>query len=224
MPVDFNALQADDEYFVRLDQNVWLMDNHKWAICAWEAHRVEGALGRLNLVHVDYHWDGVDDYHGERSAQRALRAADLDALMNLVLADQFIRLDSFVAAAVRRRMLSEIHFLCRQQVGIHRDLLRLGGVSQRVHGDLDQLGAANVAAPYVLDLCLDYFCDSNQMGEGPIWDDAEVIATMESLRLLVEGAGAVTVSLSFDFSGTAGNTQHLASLVLPRVMAWRAAA
>jgi hypothetical protein len=224
MPIDFDGLEPDDRYFVRLERNVWLMDDHKWAICAWEALRREANADRIDLVHVDYHWDGCDDYLGERAAQHILRHADLPALREIVLADQYIRLDSFIAAAVRRRMLRRIHFLCRQddtEIGINRDLLRLGGARQYVHADVLALNAAEVEAPYVFDLCLDYFSDSDQMGSGPVWSDADVLDVVEPIRPLVEGAGAVTVSLSFDYSGSGADTRHLAQLVLPLVQAWR---
>lgn len=200
------------------------MDNHKWAICAWEILRREANTDRIDLVHVDYHWDGCDDYLGQRAAQQVLRHAELPALQEIVLADEYIRLDSFIAAAVRRRMLRRIHFLCRQddtEIGIDRDLLRLGGARQHVHADVLALNTAEIEEPYVFDLCLDFFSDSDQMGSGPVWNDADVLGVIDPIRPLVESAGAVTVSLSFDYSGSADDTRHLAQLVVPRIHAWR---
>jgi len=36
--VDYQALQRDDGYLVDLGRDVWLMDNHKWALWVWELH------------------------------------------------------------------------------------------------------------------------------------------------------------------------------------------
>lgn len=46
------------------------MDDHRWAICAWEEFRREAGPDRMDLVHVDFHWDGCDDYR-DRPADEA---------------------------------------------------------------------------------------------------------------------------------------------------------
>ena len=39
MPLDCAALMPDDDHFVQIDLGVWPMDNHKWALVAWERPR-----------------------------------------------------------------------------------------------------------------------------------------------------------------------------------------
>ncbi|MCG3150707.1 MAG: hypothetical protein PCFJNLEI_04208 [Verrucomicrobiae bacterium] len=223
MPVNFAELVEDKAMCTPLAGNVWLMDDHRWAICAWEEHRLAAALERLALVHVDYHWDSLDEYDSRPDDVPALLAADLPMLRNIVAADELIRYDSFIAPAVRRGLVDEIHFLCRQDDGepLEPCLVAAAGAAQHIHESVAKLAAVQLDCPYLFDLCLDYFCDAKMEGEGPVWPDAEVLAVVEPLRPLVEAADAVTVSLSFRYSGTADDTRHLAALVLPRLQAWR---
>jgi len=39
MSLDYATLTPDDAYLVQLGPGVWLMDNHKWALVAWERQR-----------------------------------------------------------------------------------------------------------------------------------------------------------------------------------------
>lgn len=39
MSLDTTNLQSDDEFLAELNSNVWLMDNHKWALYVWEKFR-----------------------------------------------------------------------------------------------------------------------------------------------------------------------------------------
>lgn len=223
MPLDLTALVEDEAMCTPLAGNVWLMDDHRWAICAWEEHRLAAGLEGLTLVHVDHHWDSLDEYEARPEDVPALLAADLPALREIVAADELIRYDSFIAPAIRRGLVDEIHFLCRQDDGapLEPNLLAAAGAAQHIHESVDQLAAVQLGGPYVFDLCLDYFCDVVMEGEGPVWPDAQVLAVVEPLRPLIEAAGAVTVSLSFRYSGTADDTRHLAALILPRLQAWR---
>ncbi len=85
------------------------MDNHKWALLAWERERVPGR--RYVLVHADFHWDGVDDFASDGAPTKELLAADVDELESMIAGDKYIRFDSFIAPAVRRGLLSEVHLL-----------------------------------------------------------------------------------------------------------------
>lgn len=48
-------LIPDNDYLAQLGPGIWLMDNHKWALVAWERERVAGR--RYVLLHADFHWD-----------------------------------------------------------------------------------------------------------------------------------------------------------------------
>jgi hypothetical protein len=109
VPFDCSALVEDGNYRVQLAPGVWLMDNHKWALLAWERERVPGR--RYVLVHADFHWDGVDDFASDGAPTKELLAADVDELESMIAGDKYIRFDSFIAPAVRRGLLSEVHLL-----------------------------------------------------------------------------------------------------------------
>ncbi|GIX54018.1 hypothetical protein CQA4T8M7_32740 [Sphaerotilus natans] len=114
VPFDCSALVEDGNYRVQLAPGVWLMDNHKWALLAWERERVPGR--RYVLVHADFHWDGVDDFASDGAPTKELLAADVDELESMIAGDKYIRFDSFIAPAVRRGLLSEVHFSCHDLI------------------------------------------------------------------------------------------------------------
>ncbi len=216
-------LIPDNDYLAQLGPGIWLMDNHKWALVAWERERVAGR--RYVLLHADFHWDGVDDFRTDDSARAALLAADADELAAMTAAEQYIRFDSFIAAAVRRGLLSEVHFFCKEddgnEVGLDADLCADAGVQQAVHVDVDSLVALEPTGAFIYDLCLDLFNRADDLFDGDLWPDADVLAFLDSTRALIVAADFVTISLSFGYSGTEEDTRHLAQLVVPRILEWR---
>lgn len=223
MAADFSALKEDRDYFEPLPADVWLMDDHKWALFIWEQHRLRVGGGRYSLVHADYHWDSTDDFSEDEEAQAELEAADLDGLRAMTAGGERITYDSFIAAAVRRRLFSEVHFYCLQDDSepLREDLCNDFKTLQHLHADAASLSAAEPAGPLVFDLCLDLFNHSDNYYEGDLWSDAEVVRFLEAVRHHVQAAELVTISLSFGCSGTADDTRHLAELVVPCVLEWR---
>lgn len=222
-PFDCSALVEDGDYRVELAPGVWLMDNHKWALLAWERERVPGR--RYVLVHADFHWDGVDDFVSDGAPTKELLAADVDELESMIADDKYIRFDSFIAPAVRRGLLSEVHFFCNQDdgndVGLDADLCLAAGVQQTVHADQASLGALQPNGPLIYDLCLDLFNRAGDLFEGDVWPDAEVLAFLDETKAHIVAAGVVTISLSFGYSGTEADTKHLAQLVVQRILELR---
>lgn len=49
-----------NKFIEELYSNVYLMDNHKWALYCWEFYRQKKQLPST-LVHLDYHWDAIND-------------------------------------------------------------------------------------------------------------------------------------------------------------------
>src|SRR4051812_28727799 len=118
-----------------MGSNIWLMDNHKWAFYIWHRFRRQSQIEKFSLVHADYHWDGGSDFHGSEEAEQEILRADDAALEALVRDEQLIRYDSFIAPAVLRGYLSEVHFFCKQSpdegdVGIDEALLARTGTLQ----------------------------------------------------------------------------------------------
>jgi hypothetical protein len=226
--LDYQSLAADDAYRVELGQGVWLMDNHKWALWIWESHALKSGIEKFTLAHADHHWDG--GYHPYESPKMdaEVKAADLTRLEELLVEDVWIRYDSFIAPAVVRGKFDEVHFFCRQDdgsdKGIGEELLQQSGAAQVLHGTVETFTALQPKKPLIFDLCLDLFNNElKMMDEGDVWPDAEILGFLQAVRPLIEGASLVTVSLSFGYSGTEDDTRHLAELVIPNIMAWRAA-
>lgn len=223
-PVQFEALKADDEFLIELDAGVWLMDDHRWALHVWDSVCRPLRLQPVSLVHADYHWDAVNDFHSLPEEERKLQYLDADALFQIIKAGELIRYDSFIAPAVIRGLVSDLHFFCKQEnvdAGLDPDLLRRYGVKQTFHRTADSLSAAQFERPVVFDLCLDLFNRSDVCYQGDIWPAGAIKSFLESARAAVLQADLVTISLSFGYSGTADDTRRLAELIVPTLQKWR---
>lgn len=223
--VDVESLKRDDQYCADLGKSVWLMDNHKWALYVWESFRQQAGGGRFTLAHADYHWDDGYDFHCDPEQEQKLLTADLERLRAFIEKGEWIRYDSFIAPAVARGMFDALHFYCLQgdewDVGIDENVRRPVGTDQVIHETPESFASLEAVFPLIFDLCLDLFNRSDQFQEGDLWSDGEVLGFLNTVRPLIIGASLVTISLSFDCSGTAEDTRHLASLVLPKIQAWR---
>ncbi|CAB3773922.1 UPF0489 family protein [Paraburkholderia humisilvae] len=112
--VDFSQLQPDDEYVFDLGSDVLLMDDHRWASLVWTRSGFEREIGPFSLVHADYHWDGVNDFHENEDARERLLTADLMEIEAMVRNKDRIQYDSFIAPAVIRKLVTEVHFPGKQ--------------------------------------------------------------------------------------------------------------
>ncbi|MBN3790102.1 UPF0489 family protein [Burkholderia sp. Ac-20353] len=222
--VEIYSLEPNDALLQDLGFEIWLMDDHRWAFYAWKHFSAVSGINRFTLVHVDYHWDSVNEFRDDEHAIAELRSVNLDDLYRMVNADDLIGFDSFIAPAIILGLVNEVHFFCRQDdgdLGLDDDLLGRYGARQTLHNDIDSLAAVRFEQPVIFDLCLDLFNNSDRWGEGDLWPDVEVVDTLRHLRPVIEMAALVTVSLSFNYSGSEEDTQHLASLILPLLTQWR---
>lgn len=219
---DYVSLVEDDSYLANIGNGVWLMDDHRWALKVWETERTHSSY---TLVHADYHWDGCYDFHDLPEEEAQLIAAPSQRIAELVAEGEMISYDSFIAPAVKRGLIHTVHFYCLQRGpgddALDEDFLQDCGATQIIHLDAQSLAAAKLVGPTIFDLCLDLFNRSDNWAEGALWPDTEVLAFMAMVRPLIKQAELVTVSLSFNYSGTAADTRHLAKLVLPEVLACR---
>jgi hypothetical protein len=217
---DFDALTEDEAFLSNLGRGVWLMDNHRWALKVWDTERRHP---RYTLVHADYHWDGCYDFQPGEEA--ALVTATSEELAALVAEGKRIRYDSFIAPAVKRGLIHTIHFYCLQDdsdKGLGEDFLRACGAQQVLHETSAQLANANISGPLIFDLYLDLFNHSNDLvAEGDLWTDAEIDAFLKEVGPLVAAAELVTVSMSFNYSGTPEDTRYLTRRVMPKLLALR---
>lgn len=219
---EYASLVEDDSYLADIGSGVWLMDNHRWALKVWETERVSFGY---TLVHADYHWDACYDFHELPDDEAQLIAASSQRIAELVAEDELIRYDSFIAPAVRRGLIRAIHFYCLQcglgDDALDENFLQACGATQVIHTDAQSLARAQLVGPVIFDLCLDLFNRSDTWADSNLWTDTEILAFMATVRPLIKQAEIVTVSLSFNYSGTASDTRHLAELVLPEILACR---
>lgn len=219
------ALDEDADFYTDLGNGVWLMDDHRWAFYIWQRFHAESGKKRFALVHADYHWDGVNDFYDQPTEIENLLSAGDAELLELVRKNEFIRYDSFIAPAVLRGFIEEVHFYCKQDdgsdVGLDDELLQRSGCVQQTHQNVLALSKQEFRAPLIFDLCLDLFNRSDMTYEGDIWPDEEIDAFLNTVVPLVERASLVTISLSFGCSGTVEDTRQLAGMVVPRVMSSR---
>jgi hypothetical protein len=218
--VKFDSLVEDDQLLINLGKGVWLMDNHRWALKVWETERKHT---RYSLVHADYHWDAGYDFHGHPEQEARLLSASSAEVAEIVAAGTWIKFDSFIAPAVRRGLVNTVHFYCFQDDAepIDESILKICGATQVCHSSVESLGASYITGPLIFDLCLDLFNRSDQWEEGDLWSDGEILHFLEVVQPLVVRADIVTISLSFNYSGTHSDTRHLAKLVVPSLLAQR---
>ena len=220
--VNFSSLVEDKNYLVDLGRGIWLMDDHRWALKVWETERKSD---RYELFHADFHWDGVYDFqdHPEKEAQ--LLSASPEQIAQLVAEGEWIRYDSFIAPAIRRGLVHIVHFYCLQNgpgdKALDPDFLTICGAKQFIYSDATSLAAVEVVEPFIFDLCLDLFNYSDRWEEGDLWPDAKVLDFLATMLPLIQKAEIVTVSMSFNYSGTVSDTRHLTELVVPKLLAWR---
>jgi len=216
------SLKEDERYLAALGHGVWLMDDHRWALKVWET---EKRADRYVLAHADYHWDGCYDFHGDSDQEAKLVSATSAELAEMVSAGEWIRYDSFIAPAVRRGLVRTVHFYCLQDDAgddaLDEDFLARCGARQVVHADAASFAAADIDEPLIFDLCLDLFNRSDEWAEGDLWTDKEIVEFLVTVEPLIKAAEIVTISMSFNYSGTVADTRHLTGLVVPRILALR---
>jgi hypothetical protein len=159
-------------------------------------------------------------------AQERLAAADVDSLRAMTADGSYIRYDSFIAPAIRRGLLSEVHFYCLQDDSepLDDDLCEGFHVQQVIHPDVASFAVAAPADTRIFDLCLDLFNRADdKVYEGDLWTDEEILGFLESIKHHIIAAELVTISLSFAYSGTEDDTRRLAELVVPAIVAMRTA-
>ncbi|HZX30908.1 MAG TPA: UPF0489 family protein [Rhodocyclaceae bacterium] len=220
MSLDFDSLSEDDQFLAHVGEGIWLMDDHRWALKVWETNRKQDSYA---LIHADYHWDACYDFYDSPEQEARLLSASSSDLAELVAAGEWIKLDSFIAPAIRRGLINTVHFYCFQDEdeALDEDLLKSCGAKQVFHSSVESLAAANIDGPLIFDLCLDLFNRSDQWEKGDLWSDEEISRFLEAVRPMVVRSDIVTIAMSFNYSGTHADTKHLARLVVLTLLAQR---
>lgn len=209
-----DKLSADQDYLEEVSPNFWLMDDHRWAYYVWEKIRGNNRV-RYALAHLDFHYDGVNDFQDTAARNRLLDITSLSEIYNLVKDGERVQYDSFIALAIIRGFIGEVHFFCCQSEedtdrGIDEDILSQYGCKQFFYCSSEELVAGAKYTPLLFDLCLDLFNrDDDKVYEGTLWTDSEILALWDACHPLLASASAVTVSMSFGYSGTEEQTLSL---------------
>ena len=220
-----NGEREDDRLCVPIGRDVWLMDDHRWAFYVWAQH----ALAYPDhvpwaLVHIDAHADAVDGFLPDPAAWAELQdETDLDRIYARVAQDTDITLAAFIAPAVRRGWVREVHFWgCPADDDfLDAPLLAASGATQQCHASVADIVSAVAGKRLLLDVDVDVFNRAERRGESRLWPHDEIVACVESWTPLVRQAEVVTIARSFGFSGTPTDTVLLTELVVSRVLAQR---
>ncbi|MGB8517588.1 MAG: UPF0489 family protein [Gallionella sp.] len=198
------------------------MDNHRWALKVWENEKSNQSY---SLIHADYHWDNICDFHDSAEIEEQLLQASSAQVAQLVAEGEWVCFDSFIAPALRRGLIHTVHFYCLQNEGddnaFDSDFLLLCGTTQFVYTDIASLANAQIDGSFIFDLCLDLFNKSDQWCEGELWNDTEIMQFLHTVRHFIHFAELVTVSMSFNYSGYVTDTRHLTELVIPWILECR---
>jgi hypothetical protein len=219
-----HALQEDDLFFEEVAEDIWLMDNHRWAYWIWESHRDKFNNRKSPVIHIDYHWDAGDDFYHYQEKETEFKSLSLEGVKEIVKEGNWIRFDSFICPAIIRGITDEVHFLCFQQdgdEGIYEGTLARHNAKQFLYKSSAELKYKKFTTQYIFDFCIDVFNRSDMYYEGDIWDDKEIDVFLEDIRLLVKHASLVTFSMSYGYSGTKKDTERLTKYVLHKFLSWR---
>ena len=219
------ALHPDDNFYVEVTPNVWLMDDHRWAYLIWELHRDDFTSVPAAIVHVDYHWDAGDDFFHYPDKEAEFINLPVAGIEDLVRENKWIRFDSFICPALIRRIADEVHFLCFQEngeEGIYIESLKKNSACQYIYRSVDDLAKVKIEKPLIFDFCIDVFNRSDDKWfQGEIWSSAEVYNFLSALKPLIKSAQLITVSMSYGYSGTEEDTAFLTRKVMGLISEWR---
>jgi uncharacterized protein UPF0489 len=113
---DIDAFDTDDSYFEEIQSNVWLMDDHRWSYYIWERFATcDAEKVCRTLVHLDYHYDGINDLQQVEDQEHLRRIRELNDIYRIVSDSNSIQKDSFIAPAIIRGIIDDAHFYCFQR-------------------------------------------------------------------------------------------------------------
>jgi len=221
---DIESFNPDPAYFEEIHPNVWLMDDHRWAYFLWEQNLNRGMTKvPRSLLHLDYHWDGINDFHKDSDQDQLCNIIEIKEIYRIVKEGKMVRKDSFIAPAIIRGIINEVHFLCFQNdenPGLDEEFLRRISLKQFFHDDLQSL-INHAPKSSLLDIDLDIFNKSDLMETDELWTDNEILEFLDTCRKLIRSSPFITIAMSFDYSGSKDGTKHLTRLVVPKLVGFR---
>ena len=220
-----HAFKESDEYYEEIAEDIWLMDNHRWAYYIWESNKEIFDGNKAPIIHIDFHWDAGDDFYNSPEKEREFKSMSLEEVKGLVQEGNWIRFDSFICPAIIREISDEVHFLCFQgddnDQGICEGSLKKHDARQYICQSSGELKNLTIVSPYIFDFCIDVFNRSNMYYKSEIWSLDEINKLLSDVKHLIIGASIVTISMSYGYSGTLDDTSRLTKYVLERFCNWR---
>ena len=236
MPLKLDYLQKrlkeEGLYYEEICHSTWLMNDHRWALLGWDKScKWRPAI----LAHLDWHWDGINDFKGQQDLKRLFNANSHEELKDLIAEDNLVRRDSFICPAIIKGITDEVHFFCLQndtKPGLDYELLQRYGTNEIRHDSIQDLVHAlqNIRKPLIMDLDLDLFSRetsfyaegaglSTNINEfldecGPLFERAEVVTIAKS-----PGAWWTRTKDRWDWDRDL--SEKLASIVVPRILSIR---
>jgi len=214
---DIDRFKMNDQYFEEIISGIWLMDDHRWAYYIWEKVLWDiRNTGPFALIHLDCHWDGVNDFHGDPLAvKKLLETQDIDDIYSLVEKKMGVQKDSFIAPAIIRGLVDEVHFFCKQTCigpGLYPPFLKEHNARQFIHDNMKSLISFQISKPIIFDIGFGLFNKADMWDEGDIWSDHEIVEFLRMCSDIIQSSSVVTAAMSFGYSGTADDTRHLTKL------------
>jgi len=158
----------------------------------------------------------VNDFHGDPSAVKKLvEIRDLENIYLLVEKKMGVQKDSFIAPAIKRGLVDEVHFYCRQTCtgpGLYPPFLKVYGAKQFIHEKMKSLLSHQISKPIIFDIGLGLFNKSGMWDEGDLWTDQEIAEFFWMCSDMIQSSSVVTAAMSFGYSGTEQDTRHLTKL------------
>ena len=191
-------LNKRDSYYEELSHSIWLMNDHRWALLAWEkCCKPRPAI----IAHLDWHWDGVNEFSSQEACERLLTITGPEELERLIAEDCLVTRDSFIAPAIIRGISDEVHFFCLQndtQPGLTSQLPQQYETIERRHSSIESLieSVKNSPKPLIMDLDLDLFNRATPFYSAGCEMNTRVIAFIEKCSFLFQRAEVVTIAKS----------------------------
>jgi len=146
---------------------------------------------------------------------------DIEEIYKIIIdGKHFVRKDSFIAPAVIREIINEIHFLCLQDdttPALDEELLGKYNSRQFIHRNLQSLVSCTPKGA-LFDIDLDIFNKSDYWGTGDLWTDSEILDFLWGCSGLIKSSPLITIAMSFNYSGSEDDTKFLTRFVVPRLL------
>lgn len=227
-----HKIETGNCYFEEIERSTWLMDDHRWALLGWD---ISCKRRPAILAHLDWHWDGINDFNEREDYKRLLNANSPETLRNLIVENRLIRRDSFISPAIIRGLIDEVHFFCLQddtQPGLNDQLLHRYQAKEFRHSSLCSLVRAveNRKKPVIADLDLDLFNRATQFygqGEGL---PKKIDYFLSKTNIVFSSADVVTIAKSpgnwwiqeqNQWDWDTGLSEKVAEIIVPRIVLLR---